>query len=562
MRSTQGTRARSSAPQAVDVTVLGLAVIQVLGVACTGNVGAGGAASDVPAGGRAPRGSGGAGGGAAAEPPCIEETIAPRVWRLTPTQLRNTLTEGLGLRDVDTARLPADAVDPHTGFVNGAGRTFIGGTMSSALFDLAGDAAGKWIARLSGEDACVATSAPSAECVDRFVASVGRRAFRRPLDVEEVARYAALFAGARGEQGTRGAAELVVHAMLMSPDFLYRTELGSAADTTELTDYELASALSYGIADRPPDAALLEAAERGDLRDGARRAALALALANEPGAHAKLADLVYWQLGLHQLEAKADAIGEARVRSLSRESVRFVSDLLASETPTLHALYTASHSFVDGPLAEIYGVSPGEARVELPETERFGIFTQPGWLTAARDSIHRGRILREHFLCQGIPPLPEDAGDLITQLPASPPDATEMEKWRIFQAERAGCAACHALFQPLGLAFETYDVQGRYRTQNEHGRAIETASRISDAEGWSGQFRDARDLAEQLAGSAAGQVCFAARYLTFAMGQAVDGTGQGCLAREVGRKLAREGLDLRVLAAALVEHPVFVERRR
>src|SRR6185369_8947180 len=100
-----------------------------------------------------------------------------------------------------------------------------------------------------------------------FVKTFGRRAFRRPLTTAEETRYQTLFAtGATvfksGNNFTDGA-QLVIEAMLQSPHFLYRTELGT--DGQPLTAYEVASKLSYLLRNTMPDDALLNAAASGEL---------------------------------------------------------------------------------------------------------------------------------------------------------------------------------------------------------------------------------------------------------------------------------------------------------
>src|SRR5579859_6394610 len=107
-------------------------------------------------------------------------------------------------------------------------------------------------------------------CARDFVARFGTKAFRRPLAWDEIDRYAALFSGAVPVTGDFHASlEYVVAALLQSPYFLYRSEIGTldSSDPTRrvLDGFELGTRLSYLVANTTPDDALLAAAGAGEL---------------------------------------------------------------------------------------------------------------------------------------------------------------------------------------------------------------------------------------------------------------------------------------------------------
>jgi Protein of unknown function (DUF1588)/Protein of unknown function (DUF1592)/Protein of unknown function (DUF1595)/Protein of unknown function (DUF1587) len=541
---------------------IALSVCIGIASACTGTTGS---SSESRTGGKNTGGknAGGNAGGTAETPEeCTDAWIKPRVWRLTLAQYANTVRNAFGVDGLDLSKAPGDGIDPHTGFANGSQSTVISGPLTTMFYDVADQAARKFGDQLAKQYPCVGGVKPDAKCLTDFITKVGYNAFRRPLETPEIERYQTLFNNNQLAHGSKGAAEIVTHAMLLSPDFLYRTELGDGSEATTLTQHEIASALSYGIADQPPTAELLAAADRGELGSVETRQQFADALASTEGARNKMADFIFWQLKLNLLDLKADALGQAKVASLVGENRNFVRALMSEEIPTLTALYSDNHSVVDPSIAEIYGKGAASGKIELPADERFGIFTQPGWLTATHGPIFRGRLVRENFLCMDLPLPPANAGDLITQLPKTDPEATAFEKWQVFVEERAGCAACHKMFQPIGLAFEEYDDIGRFRTENEFGRKIETANEIPDSEGWSGKWENARDLVDQILASNVASTCFTGRYLTYALGQATEGTGSSCFTREVSQLFRDDALNLKTLSRAMAGHPAFVERNR
>lgn len=171
-------------------------------------------------------------------------------------------------------------------------------------------------------------------------------------------------------------------------------------------------------------------------------------------------------------------------------------------------------------------------------------------------------MIREMFLCQDIPLPPPNDGDLTMQLPETPKEWTQREKWDVFVEERAGCAACHRQFEPLGFPFERYDDKGKYRTKNEHGRVIATDGEIRGVDDWSGKFDGVTDLVNQILASTSGRNCFVQRYMTYVMGTAIENAAGSCMTRNVGRKFADDGLNLQGLMVAGVTDEAFITRSR
>src|SRR5205814_3513995 len=121
-----------------------------------------------------------------------------------------------------------------------------------------------------------------------FVKTFGLKMWRRPIADAEVAKFAALFNTTSTQAGGPEAGlRNVVQAFFMSPNFLYRTEVGDNLQpgaVTGLTSWELASALSYMLWDSPPDPTLIELATQNKLRDPATITAQAKRLLAPPRA--------------------------------------------------------------------------------------------------------------------------------------------------------------------------------------------------------------------------------------------------------------------------------------
>src|SRR3954470_4078470 len=120
-----------------------------------------------------------------------------------------------------------------------------------------------------------------------FISTVGRRAYRRPLTTAEQATYMTLYNQGSSLMGTRSAfakgASLVIRAMLQSPYFLYRTELGTKG--AALNSYEMAAKLSLWLRGTSPDDKTLDlAAGTGKLDTADGAAALATTMLGEAAA--------------------------------------------------------------------------------------------------------------------------------------------------------------------------------------------------------------------------------------------------------------------------------------
>ena len=216
--------------------------------------------------------------GAAALPPA-------RVWRLTHAQLRNSLQDLFGYAGPAIDVLPADArLD---GFANGASRLAVPPVLLDYYRKVSDEVSSDVVRRSSDLLPCRLT-APGGPCLRQLLTTLGLRAWRRPLVASELGRLEQLYRQAAGsdDAGAELGLKSLIEALILSPNFLFRYELGDnqvAGTVTHLTDWEIASALSYTLWDAPPDAPLLALAAAGRLRDPANLEAQARRLLGTPG---------------------------------------------------------------------------------------------------------------------------------------------------------------------------------------------------------------------------------------------------------------------------------------
>jgi hypothetical protein len=408
------------------------------------------------------------------------------------------------------------------------------------------------------------------------VHDLGRRAYRRPLSTEELDAHQALFESGPTHFPTMGAlaggVRVLLEALLQSPHFLYRVELGGArsGDSIELGDFEIASRLSYMIWNTMPDETLLGEAERGALHTPEQIAAQAARMIADPRGQNMVeqfhAQLLNWDLYGHLSKDPAafplyyDGVGN----DMYEEARLFVQSVVFEDNGSLADLLTAPYTFVNAGLAAIYGLDgafdDAFSQTVLDSTahpERGGLLTQLGFLAShggLTGAIHRGVFINHRILCTELPPPP----DAIPPIPADD-GATMTSRERIEMHTGPGTcgASCHGTFiNPVGFAFESFDGLGQYRTK-ELGIPIDASATF--------QFDDgpvSYDGAAEFTGAVADRVqahdCYAKHWLEYALGRSTAGSDLDLIQRLGDASL--DGLSIEELVVELVKGEEFRTR--
>jgi hypothetical protein len=513
----------------------------------------------------------GAGGsGVPAAGGCQEAAPAvTAVRRLTGEEYASTLRDLLGDAQKMAPAFPKDdagdgaLADPRTLIVSPA--------WAANAMEAAESAAKLAVANLTTLLPCNPAGAEQA-CARQFAQGLARRAFRRPAAATEVDALMKVYAvGAQGGGFARGI-EVLIRAVLQSPSFLYRVELGqrdgSSGRALRLTPHEVAARLSYLLWGTMPDQALSDAADAGKLSTGDEIAAQARRLLDAPRARARLVDFHGKWLGIDGVaEVARDPMAypqfdEALAGSMRSGLDLFLGEVLGKGDGRLESLFTARFGYVDAKLAPLYGV-PAPAggamtRVELDPKQRAGLLTNVGLLTAhtqadESEPIHRGKFVRERLLCT-IPPDPP--ADLMVTPPMPRPGVSIRERLAEHSSLPA-CRACHELMDPIGLGFEAYDALGRFRT-SEAGKPVDDHGTLSMTD-VDGPFQGAIELGQKLSGSAQVRQCLIET--TFKYTHGPDATGDACVRDKLTAAFDGAGHDIRALVIAITRTDGFRYRR-
>jgi hypothetical protein len=487
---------------------------------------------------------------------------AARIWRLSAAQWANTAEQALGLTTVDTSSFPGDEIDPVTGFSDNSTDNMITQPLAQAYFNAAGTVATSAAPVAQQAYACLAANPITAACSQQFVTAYGAKLFRRALSSAEISEYAGFLAAQSALDPSAVAVASTLQAMLLSPNYEYRTELGNSTDgPVTLTGSEIASLLSYTVTDGPPDAELLQDGAAGMLTDATVRETEARRLMALPAAQAKLAD--FWQqyLSLDPIPVTT-TIDAALATAIIQETQNFFNQVVwSTQGGTFNELLTAQYTYASPLVAPLYGTAIPAANglLALPAGQRTGFLTQASVLigtsapSQAATVIHRGLLVRERLLCETPPPPPPNFLPNPAMIMQAGATATALQNYDLFAMQDPSCNGCHVNFQPLGLSFETYDTEGLYRTVYPApiSQPIVISGTLTNAGDATGPYTDVIDMASKIGPSKIGQYCFADQFAQYALGRSVDLVQEACTVRTIGDFVTGKGGAVRELFTSL-----------
>jgi hypothetical protein len=337
-------------------------------------------------------------------------------------------------------------------------------------------------------------------CGGKFIQGFGRRAFRTTLAASDarIAAYNQLFmAGSTFSDG----AQAVISAMLQSPYFLYRSELGTqGTGTYALTPFEVATELAYLLTGTTPDDTLLTAADSvvsGSLALSAmidQQSTRLIGTATASNAISIMGFMTGW-LGLDRLYTTAKDDTVYMLTKAMRDNMNTESQSLILEAfnggQSLGDLLTANHTFLNKDLATFYGMPTtglGTSFTSVPITASSprdaGLLATGTILNGyarpdTSSPTQRGHLVRTRMLCQDIPPPPANLDTMF-----KPSTTAETTRDHFVNSHSVGvCYTCHQLMDWVGFGFESYDGFGRYRTTDNGLPVNDSATIYNDPQG-------------------------------------------------------------------------------
>ena len=418
-----------------------------------------------------------------------------------------------------------------------------------------------------------ASDAEAEECAAAIVAGLARRAYRRPVTVDDLEQLVSFYRRGYAAGGFEAGVETALRALLASPEFLFRIERdpeGAApGEPYRVTGLELASRLSFFLWSSLPDDELLDAAAAGKLRDPAALRAQARRMLADPRAATLTTNFASQWLHLRNLDAvRPDARlfpdFDDNLRQGFRRETELLFQSILDEDRSVVDLLTADYTFANERVARHYGF-PGIygdhfRRVDLPEgSPRLGLLGHGSILTvtsyATRTSpVLRGKWILENLL--GTPPPPPPANVPPLEETRSNTRVVSMRERMAAHRRNPQCAVCHQIMDPAGLSMENFDAIGRWRDA-EGGAAIDAAGNLpggEDFDGVAGLRGALLERPEVFVGTVTEKL------LTYALGRGLDHADAPAV-RAIARAAAADGYRLSSLILGIVESTPFQMRR-
>ena len=341
------------------------------------------------------------------------------------------------------------------------------------------------------------TQADERTCARSIVTKLGTTAYRRPINPAETDALMKFYDSGAAKGGFENGVRTSLEALLASPRFIFRLEDQPAnvhpGDVFKISDYDLASRLSFFLWGTPPDQELLTLAGKGQLSVPATLEQQAKRMLADPRSAALGTRFAAQWLRLQDLDKNHPDpnyypnFTDELAQDMKTETITFFNELVRQDKSALD-LYRADYSYMNEDLARHYGIAgiAGEEfrKVSYPDSTRRGLLGQGSVLVqtslANRTSpVLRGKWVMEVLLGTPPPPPPANVPPLdSTSESKNGRTLTTRERMEMHRANPT-CASCHRFMDPIGLALDNFDVTGKWRL-HENGSPLDTHGTFYD----------------------------------------------------------------------------------
>ncbi|MEM1441336.1 MAG: DUF1592 domain-containing protein [Verrucomicrobiota bacterium] len=398
-----------------------------------------------------------------------------------------------------------------------------------------------------------------------------RQAFRRPVTEEDLEKILPFYEEGAASGGFEGGMELALSAILVSRDFLFRLEKDPEGIEPEtpysVSSFELASRLSFFLWSSLPDEPLLDAAESGNLADPETLRYQVDRMLADPRSESLVSNFADQWLYLRNLDAITPdgrlfpGFDENLREAFRTETSLHVRRLIREDRSVLD-LVDADDTFLNERLAKHYGIphvyGTRFRQVSLgPESKRGGILRHGSILTVTSYANRTSPVIRGHWVLENI---------LGTPPPPPPPNVPALEEVAVAadlpirerlaaHRERAACASCHNVMDPIGFALENFDAVGQWR-EFDKGTPVDASGSAPDGS----EFLGIDGLEEKVLANPEMFVrTLAEKLMTYGLGRGVEPSDAPAI-REIVRSARENDYRFSSLVESIVTSDPFTRR--
>ncbi|NRB28556.1 MAG: DUF1592 domain-containing protein, partial [Roseibacillus sp.] len=352
-------------------------------------------------------------------------------------------------------------------------------------------------------------------------------------------------------------------ALMCSPQFLYFKEKPGPLD-----DFAIASRLSYFLWSSMPDEALLALAGAGKLREPAELDRQVERMLKDPKAAAFIRHFPSAWLRLDKLGKMPPSGGDyqfyknLRVEPMLMKQVTSYFAEILETNGRIEQFIDSDYTYMNQTLAKwVYrreGIRGERLRkVKLEDPRRGGIFTQPGVMTATANGVDTSPVIRGVWVLEnvlGTPPSPPPPD--VEPLPTDTREASTIRELLALHRKNEACNSCHRKIDPLGFAFENFDVVGRWRDRYKRAKGpidtsatLSNGTEIADIMAFKKMLMERKPLVIR---------CLTEKMLTYATGRKLEAIDRGEIDR-ITAELARRDNRLRELVRLVVKSESFLK---
>ncbi len=348
-----------------------------------------------------------------------------------------------------------------------------------------------------------AVAAQEEPCAKQILATIARRAYRRPANAEDLEALMGFYQEGRKGGTFEDGIEIAIRRILASPQFLVRVEKEPAnlavGQTYRITDPELASRLSFFLWSSIPDDELINLASQGKLSNTVTLEQQVKRMLADSRSDALINNFAAQWLYLRNLKATSPVATsypdwDDQLRYAFRRETELLFESVMREDRSILDFLTADYTFVNDRLAKHYGIpniyGSQFRRVTLgPELDyRRGLLGKGSILAITSVPDRNSPVKRGVWILDNIlgtpPPEPPPNVPPLEDTTGEPGKILTVREKQTLHRKNEPCASCHKLFDPMGFALENFSADGSWRTRDggDGGVSIDASVELYDGQ--------------------------------------------------------------------------------